>query len=148
MLCAMRTVTVGVALLCLGCAGAAGPEPGPTVVTLAEASATASTAAPASAERGPDGPKPEDAAQVESTARRVEVLRMAAELWRATSAEEVCPTLDVLVRDRTIDAKLGSPADPWGSPYAIQCSDEGTSVRSAGPDRKLGTADDITSVSR
>lgn len=34
--------------------------------------------------------------------------------------------------------------DPWGTAYAVRCSDEGIKVVSFGPDKKDGTPDDIT----
>ncbi len=33
--------------------------------------------------------------------------------------------------------------DAWGSPISISCSNEEVSVRSAGPDREVGTPDDL-----
>jgi general secretion pathway protein G len=36
--------------------------------------------------------------------------------------------------------------DPWGTPYQIQCDQGQVLVFSLGPDKRAGTADDITSV--
>ena len=38
----------------------------------------------------------------------------------------------------------GDAADPWGTTIAISCSPDDWSARSAGSDRRFGTADDIT----
>lgn len=37
--------------------------------------------------------------------------------------------------------------DPWGNAIEFSCSDETAVARSAGPDHKFGTSDDITSES-
>jgi len=34
--------------------------------------------------------------------------------------------------------------DPWGTPIAFKCTSDDIRVRSAGPDRVFGTADDVT----
>jgi general secretion pathway protein G len=36
--------------------------------------------------------------------------------------------------------------DPWGTPYRIQCDQDQVLVFSLGPDKRAGTADDITSI--
>lgn len=41
-----------------------------------------------------------------------------------------------------IQGKL--PVDPWKSPYRYQLTKDDYELRSAGPDQKFGTADDIT----
>ena len=54
-----------------------------------------------------------------------------------------CPaTVDVLVAEKYVH-KQGL-VDPWGTRFAYRCSDEDSIVRSAGPDRLFGTADDVT----
>ncbi len=140
----MRTAIVWTAVLWLGCTCSAGSQQGPTEVVLPEASAAAtSSASTEPQERAPAELSASHRARAEST---LNVLRAAVELWRATH-DDVCPSVEDMVRD-VLDSKPALFKDPWGAPYAIQCSDEAISVRSAGPDRKLGTADDIVSVSR
>jgi general secretion pathway protein G len=68
-------------------------------------------------------------------------LRHAASVWRLNHAEE-CPDFARLRSDRILD-KESSPFDPWGSPYSIACAEDDVTVFSAGPDKQLGTADDI-----
>jgi hypothetical protein len=44
------------------------------------------------------------------------------------------------------DGELSAGArlhDSWGTPFVIACNGEDVTVRSAGPDRHFGTADDI-----
>lgn len=36
------------------------------------------------------------------------------------------------------------PIDPWGVPYRYNTSTNGFDIRSAGPDKTFGTADDLT----
>ena len=61
-------------------------------------------------------------------------LRLAAEQWRGTHGDQ-CPTLGILHADDASDA--------WGNPFKIICEDDETTIVSAGPDKKPGTADDI-----
>lgn len=144
----MRSAFLVSAVLWLGCSGSAGSQQGPTEVVLPEASAAAtSSASTEPQERAPAELSASDRARVESTGTTVKVIEMGVELWRATH-DDLCPTVEQLVRDRVLDPKPAVANDPWGTAFTIQCSDEAVSVRSAGPDRKLGTADDIVSVSR
>jgi hypothetical protein len=48
-------------------------------------------------------------------------------------------------RQHRADVDKAVPVDPWGAPYTIACDDDGEDVyvRSAGPDRRRGTADDV-----
>lgn len=61
--------------------------------------------------------------------------------WAQTQHERLCPdsieALAPFVETPTIDA--------WGTPLAMHCGPLGIVVRSAGPDRRLVTSDDITS---
>lgn len=143
----MRTAIVGTAMLWIGCAGSAASQQGPTEVVLPEASASTTSSPPERAEPTPTEPSALDRARIASTGPTLELLRMGAELWRATH-DDVCPTVEQLERDRVLDPKSAVRNDPWGTAIAIQCSDEQVSVASAGPDKKFGTADDIVSVSR
>jgi hypothetical protein len=56
-----------------------------------------------------------------------------------------CPTgNDELIRNRYISPR--GLVDPWGTVIAYACYDDVVIVRSAGPDRLFGTADDITNL--
>lgn len=84
-------------------------------------------------------PKPSKAGTAQAEGRAV---RQAAELFVSLiDVRDVCPDVDDLVR-----AKLLAPQkadDPWGTPYRVRCAGSHVSVRSAGPDRRFGTADDV-----
>ena len=143
----VRHVFVWLSIAWAGCAGADDPPPAEVVVT-----------APATSESAPRGDQPPSAApsaeqpapgpltraRIESTRALVEARRAAVELWQATHSD-LCPTHDDLVRDRVIDPQ-SAPDDPWGTRLQIVCTEEGIEVRSAGPDKELGTGDDIPSV--
>jgi general secretion pathway protein G len=53
-----------------------------------------------------------------------------------------CPTVEVLIAERELDAD-GGGEDPWGGTYTISCSGDDISVSSPGPDGQEGTEDDI-----
>jgi hypothetical protein len=56
-----------------------------------------------------------------------------------------CPrTKDTLIDGGYLDAR--NFTDPWGTAISWRCAADGQTVSSAGPDRELGTADDITNV--
>ncbi len=70
-------------------------------------------------------------------------LRHAAGVWKLSHPGEECPTVARLRADKIVD-KESNTADPWGSPYSIVCTeDDDITVISAGPDKKIGTPDDI-----
>ena len=69
----------------------------------------------------------------------------AAEEWKKTEGaegSEGCPTLSQLQHERFL-SREAPVEDPWGNRFKIQCSVEDLSVRSAGPDQKTGTSDDV-----
>jgi general secretion pathway protein G len=81
-------------------------------------------------------------AQKDTTANSAKALYQIAELWRSTHGGE-CPTVERLRADKEISA-TSKTTDAWDLPFKIECPDETTtSVLSAGPDKKEGTADDI-----
>jgi general secretion pathway protein G len=69
-------------------------------------------------------------------------LRKVAGQWRMTHVSEECPDFARLHADRLVD-KESNAKDPWGSPYTIVCADDDITVFSPGPDKKIGTEDDI-----
>lgn len=68
-------------------------------------------------------------------------LLSAAEGWQSEHAEG-CPTISQLVEDGKLSASDRTD-DAWGNRFRIVCDGASTSVRSAGPDRRPGTADDM-----
>jgi len=69
-------------------------------------------------------------------------LRRAIQSWQMTNNEITCPTHAQLVDERQVDS-AADPDDPWGQPWAFECSDDEVFVRSSGPDKQPGTDDDI-----
>jgi general secretion pathway protein G len=80
-------------------------------------------------------------AQIKTTQTSARELRRAAESWRGMHADQ-CPTTQLLLTDKAIDT-ASKTTDAWDDPYKIICDDDETTVVSAGPDKKEGTADDI-----
>jgi len=69
-----------------------------------------------------------------------------AKMWRLLRKEVPKSLLDMeapLTRgDETVFVRI--VADPWGQPYGLERTGDSVRVRSRGPDRVGGTADDIT----
>lgn len=71
------------------------------------------------------------------------VVRQAVKTWWLDRETSTCPSFDELVSTGNLD-RGSARADPWGSPWLIQCTDShDVSVTSLGPDKLAGTADDI-----
>ncbi len=81
----------------------------------------------------------DDAQGALEAGRRVQA---AAEAWQTENANG-CPTITQLMDEGRLD-DAAATADPWGNRYRIICNGEHAEVRSAGPDRRPGTADDLT----
>ncbi len=62
--------------------------------------------------------------------------------WQTENADG-CPTITQLMEDGRLDRDARTD-DPWGNRYRIVCDGLHAAVRSAGPDRRPGTADDLT----
>jgi general secretion pathway protein G len=69
-------------------------------------------------------------------------IRNAVQRWRGLHEGSTCPTIAQLVQDGEIDA-ASKTDDAWGLPYRITCTEDEVVVRSAGPDKRWGTEDDI-----
>ena len=69
-------------------------------------------------------------------------LRLLVNAWRFNHLGEDCPDFARLRADKIVDRE-SSARDPWGSAYMISCAEDDVTVVSPGPDRKLGTEDDI-----
>ena len=81
-------------------------------------------------------------AQIKSAETGARVIRQAAQSWQASNNETNCPTMSQLVQDKQLDPGA-STNDPWGQPYALNCTDGDVAVTSSGPDKKKGTKDDV-----
>jgi general secretion pathway protein G len=62
--------------------------------------------------------------------------------WQ-TANSDGCPTITELVEAGQLDRDARTD-DPWGNRYRIVCEGVHAAVRSAGPDRRSGTPDDVT----
>ena len=60
---------------------------------------------------------------------------------------EGCPTAPQLIALGALD-ETASPLDPWRNEYRVECRGTSVVVTSAGPDRQLGTQDDISTAQR
>jgi general secretion pathway protein G len=81
--------------------------------------------------------------RIKSAKVSCEAVRQAADLYvNLEGASDQCPKLTDIVASGKLDKN--KTEDPWGTPYAIDCSDTGgMHAISAGKDRKFGTPDDI-----
>jgi hypothetical protein len=77
----------------------------------------------------------------ELTTTEARAVAFAAYRYRETVDSGTCPTVDQLFDKK----ELGPDQryDRWNSPFAITCSGARIDAISAGPDRRLGTRDDI-----
>ena len=88
-------------------------------------------------------------AQVRETRILINQYESALLFWRTKHADADCPaTLEELHAGGYADSR---PVDPWGQPLVYHCparDGRAWSVYSTGPDRREGTADDVTRVPR
>jgi hypothetical protein len=69
-------------------------------------------------------------------------IRAATEMYLAQNPGAACPMVDELVRERILSSRT-TTLDPWDTAFVILCDGEDVKVISRGPDRVLGTTDDI-----
>ena len=81
-------------------------------------------------------------AQIEAATQSARELRNAATRYRARGTD-TCPTPSLLVTEKEIDT-ASNIEDPWKSAFKIECGEDEIFVTSLGPDKKEGTADDIS----
>jgi hypothetical protein len=77
---------------------------------------------------------------------RARTIRAAVMNWQSSNvnkAERDCPSVDTLIVGRHLDPECAK-TDTWGSPFHVLCKTDKVVVISSGPDRKFGTADDIS----
>lgn len=92
------------------------------------------------AERAADVEQKADEANAKLAKVIAIAIRVGAAIWMAN--DERCPTTEDLIKIKFVNEKVQTN-DPWGQPYKIVCTEKEPVVTSAGPDGKLGTADDI-----
>jgi hypothetical protein len=69
-------------------------------------------------------------------------IRSAVLLYLGEQAGAECPTIADLVTTGALDS-TDATTDPWGGLLRIECDGDDILVLSAGPDRELGTEDDV-----
>lgn len=78
------------------------------------------------------------------TRTNAELLRGGVKLWRVLGNDSTaCPTVPMLIADGVLDRGKSATEDAWGQPWRIQCDERDATITSLGPDRVLGTEDDI-----
>ena len=82
-------------------------------------------------------------ARVEATRQSALKIRQTVVLYRMDHAGDECPTAESLKQAELIDS-ASKLTDAWDRPFTVTCGDRGeVHVASSGPDKKLGTEDDI-----
>jgi general secretion pathway protein G len=82
-------------------------------------------------------------AQVSTAKTSAQVMRRAVQDWQRVNNEVACPTVSQLIEGKHIDSGAELD-DPWGQPWVLVCTEDEVFVQSNGPDKKQGTADDIS----
>ena len=81
-------------------------------------------------------------ARVKSTQANIQTIRQAVMMYLADSPGKGCPGVQDLVEGNFLD-KSKETKDAWDNDFAIQCDGDNIRVSSAGPDKEMGTDDDI-----
>jgi general secretion pathway protein G len=82
-------------------------------------------------------------ARVQTTRQSALSLRQSVVLYRMAHASDDCPSAETLKQAELVDS-ASKLTDAWDRPFAITCGERGeVHVASGGPDKKLGTEDDI-----
>lgn len=82
-------------------------------------------------------------ARIQTSRESARVIRGAVTTFRMNHNADECPTVATLVAAQEID-RASKTIDAWDKPFSIECDERGeATVVSAGPDKKLGTPDDI-----
>ena len=81
-------------------------------------------------------------AQIKTTETNARSVRQAVEAWRMSTGSAECPSFEELMAAGTLD-KGSARHDAWGEAWQVECVDSDVTVTSPGPDRQLGTEDDI-----
>jgi len=82
-------------------------------------------------------------AQIKTATTGCRTIRSAVNTWKIDSENASCPTVSQLIEEKILD-KGTNTNDPWNEPYQIKCTDDDVVVSSSGPDKKMGSGDDIS----
>jgi type II secretory pathway pseudopilin PulG len=80
-------------------------------------------------------------AEIERTRTDVMTIEGAVNLYFVENRNADCPSVADLVEGGVLDDD--NTRDPWDQEYVIECSGDNVEVTSSGPDRQMGTEDDI-----
>ncbi len=72
---------------------------------------------------------------------RCNTIRAATEMWQSAGPKP-CPTVADLMAARFLGADFPH-VDAWGNPFELTCLSDEVVCRTAGPDRRSGTSDDV-----
>jgi general secretion pathway protein G len=79
-------------------------------------------------------------AKVKQTATDAKAIGAAAEMYMAEN--DGCPTVEELVSNKILKG-TSNTKDAWDNDFVIECDQDGAVARSAGPDKQMGSEDDI-----
>ena len=79
-------------------------------------------------------------ARIKSTRNDAKAITSAAVLYMSDT--DGCPTVQDLLTERILD-KNKNTKDAWDNDFTIECDEDGPVAISAGPDKAMGTEDDI-----
>lgn len=79
-------------------------------------------------------------ARIKSTRNDAKAISSAAVLYMSDT--DGCPTVQDLLNEKILD-KNKNTKDAWGNDFSIECDEDGPVAISAGPDKQMGTDDDI-----
>jgi prepilin-type N-terminal cleavage/methylation domain-containing protein len=81
-------------------------------------------------------------AEVKLTTANAETIRAGVKSWWIEHDAATCPTITHLVADGALD-RGKVDRDAWRGSWQLSCAENDVTVVSAGPDKQLGTEDDI-----
>jgi prepilin-type N-terminal cleavage/methylation domain-containing protein len=82
-------------------------------------------------------------ARIQTSRESARVIRGAVTSYRLDHGGDECPSVDVLVAAQHID-RASKTIDAWDKAFVIECDERGdATVVSGGPDKRVGTPDDI-----
>ena len=82
-------------------------------------------------------------ADISITTTNAESIRTSVITWWLDHDSGTCPSMPTLVSDGAIDKSKSTKGDAWHEPWIIKCDDGAATIVSKGPDKQLGTEDDI-----
>jgi general secretion pathway protein G len=79
-------------------------------------------------------------AKIKSTQQDAKAIAAAVEMYMAEN--KGCPTVQKLLEEKILNKK-NHTKDAWDNDFAIDCDEDGATVKSGGPDGQLGNDDDV-----